>query len=169
MISRFRSTARFLLSAAGFAYFAAPRVAEAAQQIPVMVIATYETGKDRGDTPGELQFWVERQDLTHEIKVAGVDHPLLTNGRGLYAMVSGTTSRCAVQLMALAADPRFDLTHTYFVLCGIGGAFPKVMSLGERRMGSAGDRRQPGLRDRQPRNSGGLAQRARGHRGDEAR
>jgi len=44
-------------------------------------------------------------------------------------MVSGTTSRCAVQIMALAADPRFDLTHTYFVLCGIGGGFPKVMSL----------------------------------------
>jgi len=44
-------------------------------------------------------------------------------------MVSGTTSRCAVQIMALAADPRFDLTHTYFILSGIGGGFPKVMSL----------------------------------------
>jgi purine nucleoside permease len=98
--------------------------------IPVMVIATYETGKDRGDTPGELQFWAERQDLSQEIKVPGVDHPVLTNGKGLYAMVSGTTSRCAVQIMALAADPRFDLTHTYFVLSGIGGGFPRVMSLG---------------------------------------
>jgi purine nucleoside permease len=44
-------------------------------------------------------------------------------------MVSGTTSRCAVQIMALAADPRFDLTHTYFVLSGIGGGFPRSMSL----------------------------------------
>jgi purine nucleoside permease len=97
--------------------------------VPVMVIATYETGKDRGDTPGELQYWAERQDLSREIKVPGVDHPVLANGKGLYAMVSGTTSRCAVQIMALAADPRFDLTHTYFVLSGIGGGFPKVMSL----------------------------------------
>jgi purine nucleoside permease len=97
--------------------------------IPVLVIATYETGKDTGDTPGELQFWAERQDLSQPIKVPGVDHPLLTNGKGLYAMVSGTTSRCAVQIMALAADPRFDLTHTYFVLSGIGGGFPRVMSL----------------------------------------
>jgi purine nucleoside permease len=97
--------------------------------IPVLVITTYETGKDRGDTPGELQFWAERQDLSQSINVPGVDHPLLTNGKGLYAMVSGTTSRCAVQIMALAADPRFDLTHTYFVLSGIGGGFPRVMSL----------------------------------------
>jgi purine nucleoside permease len=109
----------------------APRArgADAPVPIPVLVIATYETGKDRGDTPGELQFWAERQDLGREIKVPGVDHPLLTNGRGLYAMVSGTTSRCAVQIMALAADPQFDLTHTYFVLSGIGGGFPRVMSL----------------------------------------
>jgi purine nucleoside permease len=94
-----------------------------------MVIATYETGKDRGDTPGELQYWVERQKLDQEIKVPGVDHPIMTNGSGLYAMVSGTSSRCAVQMMALAADPRFDLTHTYFMLCGIGGADPNAMSL----------------------------------------
>jgi len=105
------------------------RGADTPVPIPVMVITTYESGKDRGDTPGELQYWVERQDLSQEIKVPGVDHPLLTNGKGLYAMVSGTSSRCAVQIMALAADPRFDLTHTYFVLSGIGGGFPKVMSL----------------------------------------
>jgi purine nucleoside permease len=106
------------------------RGAPAPVAIPVLVITTYETGKDRGDTPGELQFWAERQDLAQEIKVPGVDHPLLTNGKGLYAMVSGTTSRCALQIMALADDPRFDLTHTYFVVSGIGGGFPRVMSLG---------------------------------------
>jgi purine nucleoside permease len=94
-----------------------------------MVVATYETGKDRGDTPGELQYWVERQNLDQKIAVPGVEHALMTNGKGLYAMVSGTTSRCAVQIMALAADPRFDLTHTYFVLCGIGGGDLKVISL----------------------------------------
>jgi purine nucleoside permease len=118
-----------LVAASAFLCLPHSRGAEAPVPIPVLVIATYETGKDRGDTPGELQFWAERQDLSQEIKVPGVDHPLLTNGKGLYAMVSGTTSRCAVQIMALAADPRFDLTHTYFVLSGIGGGFPKVMSL----------------------------------------
>ena len=120
---------RLLLSAAALACSAHARGADAPVQIPVLVITTYESGKDRGDTPGELQYWAERQDLGQETRVPGVDHPLLTNGKGLYAMVSGTSSRCALQIMALAADPRFDLTHTYFVLSGIGGGFPKVMSL----------------------------------------
>jgi len=102
------------------------RVARGAELIQpkVMVIATYETGKDRGDIPGELQYWVEREHLDREIKVPGIDHPILTNGTGLYAMISGTTSRCAVQMMALAMDSRFDLRHTYFLLSGIGGADP---------------------------------------------
>jgi purine nucleoside permease len=96
----------------------------------VLVIATYETGKDTGDTPGELQYWVEREKLMNPIRVPGIEHPLLTNGRGLFAMVSGVTSRSALSLMALAMDPRFDLTHTYILLCGIAGADPKAATLG---------------------------------------
>ena len=95
----------------------------------VLVIATYETGKDRGDVPGELQYWVERENLDQSIKVKGIDHPILTNGKGLYAMISGTTSRCAVQMMALAMDPRFDLRQTYFLLSGIGGADPNRVTV----------------------------------------
>ena len=96
----------------------------------VLVIATYETGKDVGDTPGELQYWAEREGLNHTIPVAGLEHPLLTNGHGLYAMISGVTSRSALTLMALAFDERFDLSHTYILLCGIGGADARATSLG---------------------------------------
>ena len=39
----------------------------------VLVVATYETGQDRGDIPGELQYWVERQK-SHAL--------LMTNGSG---------------------------------------------------------------------------------------
>jgi purine nucleoside permease len=120
---------RALLAAVSMMALPAARSGASPIPIPVMVIATYETGKDRGDTPGELQYWVERQNLDQEIKVPGVDHPIMTNGNGLYAMVSGTSSRCAVQIMALAADPRFDLTHTYFMLSGIGGGDLNVVSL----------------------------------------
>jgi len=67
----------------------------------VLVVATYETGQDRGDVPGELQYWVERQKLDTSVPVPGLEHPLLTNGTGLYAMVSGTTSRCAVQMISV--------------------------------------------------------------------
>ncbi|HEY9712709.1 MAG TPA: hypothetical protein V6C72_04525, partial [Chroococcales cyanobacterium] len=81
--------------------FPVPMFGDGLIQPKVLVIATYETGKDRGDVPGELQFWAERQNLNQAIRVPGIDHPILTKGKGLYAMISGTTSRCAVQLMAL--------------------------------------------------------------------
>jgi purine nucleoside permease len=96
----------------------------------VLVVATYETGQDRGDIPGELQYWVERQKLDTAVPVPGLEHALLTNGSGLYAMVSGTTSRCAVQMMALAMNPNIDLSHTYILLSGIGGANPATLTVG---------------------------------------
>ncbi|HZZ20934.1 MAG TPA: purine nucleoside permease [Opitutaceae bacterium] len=129
-LPRLKPLASILTIAAIAVATLAQRCVAAPIVVPVLVVATYETGKDRGDTPGELQYWAERQDLKDPITVPGVDHAVLTNGKGLYAMVCGTTSRCAVQIMALAADPRFDLTHTYIIMGGIGGGFPKVMSLG---------------------------------------
>jgi purine nucleoside permease len=117
------------LAVLGLFAFAGAVLRGAPIPIPVLVIATYETGSDRGDVPGELQYWVEREHLDSSIDVPGLDHPLLTNGSGLYAMVCGTTSRCALQIMALAADPRYDLRRTYFLLSGIAGADPKAASL----------------------------------------
>jgi purine nucleoside permease len=103
--------------------------AAAPLQIPVLVVATYETGNDTGDVPGELQYWAERQNLTQKISVPGLQHPLLTNGKGLYAMVCGTTSRCVVQLMALGMNPDFDLRRTYVMVSGIAGGDPSQISL----------------------------------------
>ena len=34
-----------------------PVLAQEKIQPKVLVIATYESGKDKGDTPGELQYW----------------------------------------------------------------------------------------------------------------
>jgi purine nucleoside permease len=121
----FRLLAVLLLGALGLAL--PGRAAPTA--LPVLIVTTYETGRDTGDVPGELQYWAEREHLDTSIDVPGVDHPLLTNGRGLYAMVSGTTSRCALQLMALAADPRFDLRRTYVIVDGIAGGDPAEVSL----------------------------------------
>ena len=121
---------RLLLSAICLLlWFAKPGCAAEVTRPKVLVIATYEVGQDRGDVPGELQYWVERQHLDVSVPVPGLDHPLLTNGSGLYAMVSGTTSRCAVQMMALAMNPAFDLTHTYILLSGIGGSDPATVTV----------------------------------------
>ncbi|HEY4989540.1 MAG TPA: purine nucleoside permease, partial [Opitutaceae bacterium] len=46
----------------------------AAEPIPVRVavVVTFEVGEDRGDRPGEFQFWCERENWTRKIDVPGV-------------------------------------------------------------------------------------------------
>jgi purine nucleoside permease len=96
----------------------------------VIVVATFEVGQDMGDKPGEFQYWVEREKLLQTIKVPGVDHIVRFNDAGTFGVVSGTTSRSGLQIMALGLDPRFDLSHTYWIVNGIAGANPEVTSIG---------------------------------------
>ena len=117
-----------LLLGSGFAASAV----QAAEPIrpKVIVVATFEVGNDTGDTPGEFQFWAEREHLTGSIKVPGLDHPVRFNDRGVYGVVSGTTVRSGLQIMALCMDPRFDLTHSYWLVNGIAGVNPEVATEG---------------------------------------
>ncbi|HVU23199.1 MAG TPA: purine nucleoside permease [Opitutus sp.] len=96
----------------------------------VIVVATFEVGADTGDKPGEFQFWAEREHLDGSMQVSGVDHPVRFNDEGVYGVVSGTTSRAGLQIMALCLDPHFDLTHTYWLINGIAGVNPNVASEG---------------------------------------
>jgi purine nucleoside permease len=104
--------------------------APAPMPVKVVVITTFEVGADTGDKPGEFQFWVEREHLDQTITVPGMDHVVRTNGRGLFGVVSGTTSRSGLQIQALALDPRFDFSHAYWILAGIAGTDPADASIG---------------------------------------
>lgn len=97
----------------------------------VIVVATFEVGADTGDKPGEFQYWAEREHLTETIVVPGLDHPVRFNPEtGVYGVVSGTTVRSGVQMMALGLDPRFDLSKSYWLINGIAGVNPGVASEG---------------------------------------
>jgi purine nucleoside permease len=98
--------------------------------VKVAVVVTFEVGADRGDTPGEFQFWVERENWTQKIDVPGVDHPVLTDGDGTLGIVSGTTVRASNQIMALALSGKFDLSRTYWLVNGIAGVNPALASIG---------------------------------------
>jgi purine nucleoside permease len=113
-----------------FAALAARAADPAPIPVKMVVVTTFEEGADTGDKPGEFQYWVERERLDQTITVPGMDHVVRTNGRGLLGVVSGTTSRAGLQIMALVLDPRFDFSHAYWMLAGIAGVDPADASIG---------------------------------------
>jgi purine nucleoside permease len=115
-----------ILSAAG-ALAAVP----APIPVKVVVIALFEPGADRGDTPGEYQYWVEREHLDHVFAFPQGFHDLRMNDQGVMGVLAGVgTARAAASIMALGLDPRFDLSKAYWLVAGISGADPEDASLG---------------------------------------
>ena len=116
-------------------------IAAAAQKpwpVRAVVVATFEIGKDTGDVPGEFQLWVEREHLDEVVDFPGGaslpagQHALRTNKEHtVLGMLSGTTLvNATASMMALGMDPRFDLTHAYFLINGIAGVDPNAASIG---------------------------------------
>jgi purine nucleoside permease len=53
------------------------------------------------------------------------------NGEGEMAVLTGQgTAHAAATIMALGLDPRFDLSHAYWLIAGIAGGSPDRISLG---------------------------------------
>jgi purine nucleoside permease len=100
--------------------------------IRAVIVVTFEVGADTGDAPGEFQLWVEREHLTETLDFPGGVHPLRTNAdHTILGMVSGETLvNATASMMALGLDPRFDLTHAYFLINGIAGVDPQIASVG---------------------------------------
>jgi purine nucleoside permease len=100
-------------------------------EIKVVVIAMFEQGADTGDVPGEFQYWVEREHLSTVLPFPQGYHDLRINNDGVLGVLTGVgTARAASTIMALGSDPRFDLTHAYFLVAGIAGIDPQMGSLG---------------------------------------
>lgn len=99
--------------------------------VKVVVVTMFEVGEDTGDAPGELQYWVERDHLDHVYPLAAGYHAVRMNDAGEMAVLTGQgTAHAASTIMALGLDPRFDLTHAYWIVAGIAGGSPERVSLG---------------------------------------
>lgn len=114
---------------------AALALAAAAQSQPipvkVVVVTTFEVGADTGDTPGELQYWVERDHLDRTYPLPAGYHALHMNAEGEMTVTTGEgASHAAATIMALGLDPRFDLSHAYWMVAAIAGGSPDHVSLG---------------------------------------
>lgn len=101
------------------------------REIKVVVAAMFEHGEATGDRPGELQFWVERMPLTERLPFPAGEADLFLNDDGVMAILTGGgIPNATASIMALGADPRFDLTKAYWLVAGIAGADPADLSLG---------------------------------------
>jgi purine nucleoside permease len=110
---------------------AAALAAEKPIPVKVVVVTMFERGADKGDMPGELQYWVERNHLDRVIPFPQGFHDLRMNGDGVLAVLTGVgTAKSAAAIMALGMDPRFDLTKSYWLVAGIAGINPARGSLG---------------------------------------
>ncbi|HEX4005759.1 MAG TPA: purine nucleoside permease [Acidobacteriaceae bacterium] len=100
--------------------------------VKVVIVTTFEEGNDTGDQPGEFQYWVEREHLDRRLPFPGGVRDLRTNADGsILGIVTGMTiGPAASSIMALGLDPRFDLSHAYWLLAGIAGVDPNAASLG---------------------------------------
>jgi len=108
-------------------------VSAAPRRIPVkiVVVVMFEVGQDTGDSPGELQYWVERDHLDRVFPLPSAYHAVRMNHDGEMAVLTGQgTANAAATIMALGLDPRFDLTHAYWIVAGIAGGSPDRISLG---------------------------------------
>jgi purine nucleoside permease len=101
---------------------------------PKVVVVTYfEVGQDTGDRPGELQYWVERDHLTRTIAVPGMTHAVRANADAseIAVTIGPGNIKPGINLMALAADARFDLRQSYWLINGIAGVSPADGTVGD--------------------------------------
>jgi purine nucleoside permease len=106
--------------------------ASAPWPIRVVIVTAFEPEEDTGDHPGELQFWVERERLDKRLDFPGGVRELRTNAaHTVLGIVTGMTlANAGPSIMALGLDPRFDLSHAYWLVSGIAGVDPEDASLG---------------------------------------
>ena len=109
----------------------APVSAPAPIEVKVVVVTMFEIGADSGDKAGEFQLWYERQKLGTRLPFAHHHDLFLNKDTGVLGMVTGVgTANSASAIMELGMDPRFDLSHAYWIVAGIAGVDPEDASIG---------------------------------------
>jgi purine nucleoside permease len=101
-------------------------------EVRVVIVTTWEGQKDGQDTGGELYAWQHRWPMNTAIPFPVGIHPLQYDPRThVLAVLTGmATARAGTAITALGMDPRFDLTHAYWIVAGTAGVDPKVASAG---------------------------------------
>jgi purine nucleoside permease len=107
--------------------------AKAPIEVRVVIVTTWESyDKDGKDQGGELHAWQSNWPLNTAMPFPVGIHPLQYDPKThVLAVLTGmATARAASAITALGMDPRFDLTHAYWIVAGTAGVDPKIASAG---------------------------------------
>ena len=101
-------------------------------EVRVVVVTTWEVIRNGHDLGGEQHAWRTRWPLNEEMAFPVGAGPLRYDpGRHVLSILTGmATARASASIMALGMDPRFDLSHAYWIVAGTAGVDPKVASAG---------------------------------------
>ena len=112
------------------AFFAAPLRAESLP-VKVVVITTFQSGKDDNPTGGEFGNWVLNLPLSVTIPFPQGYHHLRYNpDLQVLGIVTGQgKSHAAASIMGLGMDPRFDLSKADWIIAAIAGVDPNKGSV----------------------------------------
>ncbi len=96
--------------------------------IEVVVVTTFQIGKDTGGSPGEFAHWVADLPLPATLPFPQGYRDLRYNpDLHVLGIVSGEgPTHMAASITALANDDRFDFSHAYWLLAGIAGIDPNA-------------------------------------------
>jgi len=135
VLARFRLLLTLALCAA--AGFLMPARLEAATvrkpiEVRVVIVTTWEVIKDGKDVTGELYNWRTKWPLQTQIPFPVGEHALQYDPKShvLAIMTGMATARASASITALGCDPRFDLSHAYWIVAGTAGVNPKIASVG---------------------------------------
>ena len=116
----------FVLAALLLAALSRPAGAESPPIAPEVVVITM--------FGGEAKPWLDGEALTHKLALPGLSkaYPdVVCTDEGLCVMTTNMGySNAASSVAALVFSGRFDLTKTYFLICGIAGVDPAQGTLG---------------------------------------
>ena len=133
MLTRLRFTLLALLCS-GFLVGCSQTESQKEDPIPIriVIVSMFEIGEVEGDQPGEFQLWRERRDLDTLLPFENSPHEIYLNEEtGVLGVITGIgTPYSTLTTMALAMDPRFDLSQAYWLVAGIAGIDPNDASLG---------------------------------------
>ncbi|MDB5446378.1 MAG: purine nucleoside permease [Phenylobacterium sp.] len=101
-------------------------------EVRVVIVTTWEVYKGGQDKLGELHAWRTRWPLNTALPFPAGVRPLQYDPKThVLAVLTGmATARAAASVMALGLDPRFDLSHAYWIVAGTAGVDPKLASVG---------------------------------------